>query len=186
MLSPTTIVSGTYTFTGQFGHLETTYNSVPLASGAGRLADRYPRSRGRHALTAELRQALPDTDTFLGLSYRFYVDSFGAIAHSARLIATQYLGDLWLRGHYRFHHQDAPSFWMASAPDDLPAWAPRTADSDLETLDAHELGLNARWFFDRRGALTARSSYLQLGYLYYWRSNSLRSHVASLELGVGF
>jgi hypothetical protein len=137
-------------------------------------------------LTAELRQALPDTDTFLGLSYRFYVDSFGAIAHSARLIATQYLGDLWLRGHYRFHHQDAPSFWMASAPDDLPAWAPRTADSDLETLDAHELGLSARWFFDRRGALTARSSYLQLGYLYYWRSNSLRSHVASLELGVGF
>lgn len=186
MLSPTTIVSGTYTFTAQFGHLETTYNSVPLASGTGRIADRYPRSRGRHTLTAELRQAVPDTDTYLGLSYRLYVDSFGAIAHSARFVATQYLGDLWLRGHYRFHHQDAPSFWMSSAPDDLPGWVPRTADSDLETLDAHELGLNVRWFFDRRGALTARSSFLQLAYLYYWRSNSLQAHVGSFELGVGF
>lgn len=186
LLSPTTIVSGSYTFTAQFGHLETTYNSVPV-EGGGRLADRYPRNRGRHTLTGELRQAIPDTDTYLGVSYRFYADTFGALAHSAMLTATQYVGDLWLRAHYRFHHQDAPGFWMASAPSaDAPSWLLRTADSDLETLDAHEAGLGVRWFFDRRGALTALSSYVQLGYVAYLRTNGLVMHVGSLDFGVGF
>lgn len=186
LLSPTTIVSGSYTFTGQFGHLETTYNSVPV-EGGGRLADRYPRTRGRHTLTGELRQAIPDTDTYFALSYRFYADTFGALAHSAQLTATQYLGDVWLRAHYRFHHQDAPGFWQSSTPTlDAPPWMLRTADSDLETLDAHEGGLSVRWFFDRRGALTARSSYLQLGYVAYARTNGLVAHVGSFDFGYGF
>ncbi|MCB9591986.1 MAG: DUF3570 domain-containing protein [Sandaracinaceae bacterium] len=185
LLSPTTIVSATYSFTTQFGHLETTYNSIPTATGE-RVADRYPRQRGRHALGGEIRQAIPESQTYLGLSYRFYADSFGASAHTTQATVTQYLGDLWLRGHYRFHYQDAPSFWMAEAPLGLPSWAPRTADSDLETLHAHELGLNARWFFDRHGALTWNSSFIQVGYLYYWRSNSLQSHVANVEIGLGF
>jgi hypothetical protein len=186
LLSPTTVVSGGYTFTAQFGHLETTYNSVPV-EGGGRLADRYPRNRGRHTLTGELRQAIPETDTYLAASYRFYADTFGALAHSAVLTVTQYVGDLWLRGHYRFHHQDAPGFWIASAATaDAPSWLLRTADSDLETLDAHEAGLGVRWFFDRRGALTALSSYVQLGYVAYLRTNGLAMHVGSLDFGVGF
>ncbi len=186
LLSPTTIVSASYTLTAQFGHLETTYNSVP-AVGGGRLADRYPRNRERHTLTGEIRQAIPETETYFALSYRFYADSFGALAHSSILTITQYLGDLWLRGHYRFHHQDAPRFWMASAPSrDVPEWWLRTADSDLETLDSHEGGLSLRWFFDRRGALTALSSFVELGYVVYARSTSLVMHVGSFDFGFGF
>jgi hypothetical protein len=186
LLSPTTIAMASYTFTAQFGVLETTYNSVPVVGG-GRLGDRYPRTRGRHTLTGEIRQAIPETDTYLALSYRFYADTFGALAHSSQLTATQYIGDLWVRGHYRFHHQDAPSFWMSSAPTlDAPEWLLRTSDSDLETLDAHEGGLDVRWFFDRRGALTAQSSYVQLGYVVYGRSTGLVMHVGSFDFGFGF
>ena len=36
-----------------------------------------------------------------------------------------------------------------------------------------------------RGACVG-SSFVQLGYLYYWRSNSLDIHLASAELGTGF
>jgi len=185
MLSPTTIVSGAYSFTAQFGHLETTYNSVPV-QGGGRIGDLFPRRRGRHTLGGELRQAIPETQTYLSLSYRFYADSFLATAHTTRAVATQYIGDLWLRASYRFHFQDAPSFWMAEAPIDLPTWAPRTSDSDLETLHSQEVSIAARWFFARTGALSWDSSFLELGYLYYWRSNSLGAHVASLEIGFGY
>lgn len=186
LLSPTTIASASYTFTAQFGHLETTYNSVPVVGG-GRLGDRYPRNRGRHTLTGEIRQAIPESQTYFALSYRFYADTFDAVAHSAMLQATQYIGDVWVRAHYRFHHQDAPSFWMASTPSlSAPEWFLRTSDSDLETLQAHEGGLNLRWFFERQGALTALSSYVQLGYVVYARSNSLMMHVGSFDFGFGF
>lgn len=185
LLSPTTIVSALYTFTGQFGYLETTFNSLPGEQG-GRISERLPRQRGRHSISGELRQAIPETGTYLGLSYRFYADSFEATAHSAQGTVTQEIGDFWLRAHYRFHYQNAPWFWMAVAPSDIAAWAPRTADSDLATLHAQEIGVSARWFFERQGALTARSSFVQLGYLYYWRSNGLDIHLATVELGLGF
>lgn len=185
LLSPTTIVSAGYSFTAQFGVLETTYNSIPYGQGS-RIAERLPRTRGRHALSGELRQAIMETHTFLSADYRFYVDSFGAWAHTARGVVTQELGDLWIRAHYRFHYQDAVDFWMPTVPADFPTWRPRTADSDLATFHAQEISVNVRWFFERRGALTFRSSFLQVGYLYYWRSNDLRTHLATVELGLGF
>ena len=187
LLSPTTMVSAGYTFTGQFGRLETTYNSVPVIEG-GRAADVFPWFRARHAITGELRQAILETQTFLALSYRFYADSFDATAHTTRIGATQLFGPFWLRGHYRLHHQDAPSFWRDSIALDDVARLFRTADSDLETLFAHELGATVRWFFEDgdRGALNASSSYLQAGFLYYWRDNGLRMHVTSLDFGYSF
>ena len=185
LLSPTTIVSGAYSFTAQFGHLETTYNSVPTEDGR-RIADRFPRARARHTLGGEIRQAIRESQTYFGLGYRFYVDGNAATAHTSRFTVTQYIGDVWLRGHYRFHIQEAPSFWMAVAPANLPTWALRTADSDLEDLHAQEVGLAARIFFDRAGALTWNSSFVELTYNYYWRSNSLESHVGSFEIGFGY
>ncbi len=185
LLSPTTMVSGLYQFTAQFGYLETTYNSVPYEQG-GRVPERMPRQRGRHSLSGELRQAIPESGTYLMLSYRFYADSFQATAHTAQGTLTQEIGDFWLRGHFRFHYQDAPWFWMPMASSDMPAWAPRTADSDLATLHAQEIGLSARWFFERQGALTARSSFVSVGYLHYWRSNGLATHLATVEMGLGF
>jgi hypothetical protein len=76
---------------------------------------------------------------------------------------------------------------MSSAPTlEMPEWVLRTSDSDLETLDAHEGGINVRWFFDRQGALTVRSSYVQLGYVVYGRSTGLAMHVGSFDFGFGF
>jgi len=185
LLSPTTIVSAGYNFTGQFGVLETTYNSVPYGQG-GRIAELLPRTRARHAFSGELRQAIMESHTFLSADYRFYIDDFGAWAHTARGVVTQELGDLWIRAHYRFHYQDAVDFWTPAVPADFETWRPRTADSDLATFHAQEISVNLRWYFQRSGALSFRSSFLQVGYLYYWRSNNLRTHLASVELGLGF
>jgi len=185
LLSPTTIVSAGYSLTGQFGVLETTYNSIPYGQGS-RLGELLPRTRARHALSGELRQAIMETHTFLSAEYRFYADDFGAWAHTARGVVTQELGDLWIRAHYRFHYQDAVDFWTPWLPADFETWRPRTADSDLATFHAQEISASVRWFFERRGALTFRSSFLQIGYLYYWRSNGLRTHLATVELGLGF
>ncbi|MGE0785997.1 MAG: DUF3570 domain-containing protein [Sandaracinaceae bacterium] len=185
LLSPTTIVGGSYTFTGQIGVLETTYNSVPTESG-GRLGDYFGNTRGRHTFTFNLRHGVEETRTFFWLDYRFYADSFDAVANTAQLTLTQYLGPVWIRAHYRFHHQFAPSFWTSVVPDDFPRWMPRTGDSDLESFLAHEVGASIRWFFDPHGALTASSSFAQLSYIYYARSNSLESHVGAFDFGLSY
>jgi len=185
LLSPTTVVSAMYSFTAQFGYLNTTFNAVRINDNQ-RAAELFPRQRGRHSLSGEIRQAIPETQTYLALAYRFYADSFEAYAQTARATVTQLFGDLWLRGHYRFHYQDAPYFWVERVPDNAERWTPITSDSDLATLHAHELGANLRWFFDRQAALTALSSFVQIGYLYYWRSNGLTTHLATVELGLDF
>jgi hypothetical protein len=185
ILSPTTIVSGAYGLTNQYGRLETTHNSVPNFEGK-RVGDLFPRTRMRHAFSVDLRQAVPDSRTFFEGNYRFYVDDFGILAHTLQLGATQYIGDIWLRGHYRFHTQSAPYFWTEVTSLGQNDRAPRTADSDLEALDAHEVGGTLRLFFDRLGALTAESSYVQFGYAHYWRTNGLSVHVGSLEWGQTF
>ena len=185
LLSPTTLVSAGYTFTAQFGRLETPWNSLPRPT-LNRLGDRFPETRSRHAMAVGLRQAIVESRTFVQLGYRFYVDSYEVLAHSPEAVLTQYLGDVWVRGRYRFHSQSAPWFWTDTTPSDLRPWTPRTADSDLEALHVHEAGLSVRWFYDAAGALTASGSYVELGYLAYLRSNSLSMHVASMEWGQAF
>ena len=180
LLSPTTQASASYTLTRQTGTLETTWNSIALGSEL-RLGDRFPDQRLRHAWTAALQQALPESDTYLGLQYRFYYDDFEIAAHTVEATATQYVGDFWLRGRYRFHTQTEPFFWVR--PGDPIINNLRTADSDLETLDAHEVGLGVRWFYDRSGAITNTSSFFEVGYTSYFRSNSLIAHVLGAEWG---
>lgn len=183
LLSPTTEARASYTLTGQAGTLETPWNSLPILR-ANRIGDRFPQTRMRHAWVAELQQAFPESETYLGLRYRFYADDFDVRAHTAQVTGTQYLGDaLWIRGRYRFHTQTAPFFWSPTGPPVIRPFTPRTADSDLEAFDAHEAGLGFRWFYDRTGALTATSSYLELGYTGYFRTNSLTAHAVGFEWG---
>ncbi|MGF1466813.1 MAG: DUF3570 domain-containing protein [Sandaracinaceae bacterium] len=185
LLSPTTVVYGSYGLTVQVGRLETTWNSVPRADG-GRVQDRWPDRRIRHALRGEIRQLIPATRTVVAADYRLYLDSFDVMSHTAEAVVTQHLGDLWIRGAYRFHTQSAPFFWTPRFDGNNRDPEFRTADSDLEALDAHQIRLSLRWFYDRQGALTAGSSYLQLGHTWYWRTNSLRLNMLSFDWGASF
>jgi hypothetical protein len=184
LLSPTTVVIGSYGATGQFGTIGTTWNSVPY-EGGDRIPDLLPNHRLRHALALQLRQAIPDSRTFFMGSYRFYADDFGLFGHTIDAQVTQYLlPELSLRASSRFHTQTAVSFYTELLPitpsiDDTY----RTSDSDLSAFDAHEVGATLRWYWDPRGAVTAHSSYFELSYFHYERTNGLTANVASLGWG---
>jgi hypothetical protein len=185
LLSPTTIVSASYGLTGQTGILQTPWNSVPQ-EGGDRVSDMFPHTRLRHGLVGRLSQAIPDSRTFIAAQYRFYVDDFGVLAHTPEVNVTQYLtDDFSLRLSYRFHTQNAPRFWTSLIPSGLNYdITPRTADSDLEALDAHEIGGTLRWYYDHSGALTSRSNYLEASYYHYERSNGLYVNLISLGWGI--
>lgn len=183
LLSPTTILAGTYGVTGQMGTLQTTYNSVPF-EGGDRIGDSMPPHRMRHALSLRLSQAIPDSRTYFNLGYRFYVDDFDILAHTLDGSITQYLGrDFSLRASYRFHTQTAARFWTPLFRAGTPLDAYRTADSDLSAFDAHELGATLRWYWDRVGVLTASNSYLEASYHHYERTNGLYVNVFSIGWG---
>lgn len=180
LLSESTTLTLAWGLTGQIGHIHTPWNSVPRADGI-RLVDLFPPSRLRNAATVRLAQAIPGTRTFFQASYRFYVDDYGAIAHSADVAGTQYLtDDTWLRATYRFHSQGAPYFFSTMLPTGTSLQSYRTADSDLAPLDLHEAGVSLRYFYDRNGQPTETSGWIELGYTYYGRSNSLEIHMGTL------
>jgi hypothetical protein len=184
LLSPTTVVTGSYGATAQIGTIGTTWNSVPY-EGGDRVPDLLPRHRLRHALAGQLRQAVEASRTFFLVGYRFYGDDFGLVGHTVDAQATQYLfPELSLRVSYRFHTQTSAWFYTERLPITVPVDSTyRTADSDLSAFDAHEVGGTLRWYWDPRGAVTARSSYFELTYYHYERTNGLSANVASLGWG---
>lgn len=184
LLSPTTIVAVAYGLTGQAGLLQTPWNSVPI-EGGDRVGDLFPHTRMRHAFVGRLAQAIPDSRTFFNAQYRLYVDDFGVIAHTPEASVTQYLGDDFsMRLSYRFHTQNAARFWTSLLPAGYDFQLPRTSDSDLAALSAHEIGGVLRWYYDHSGALTARSSYLEASYYHYERTNGLYVNLISLGWGI--
>ncbi|MBN8610059.1 MAG: DUF3570 domain-containing protein [Deltaproteobacteria bacterium] len=191
LLSETTTLAVSVGLTGQIGHIQTPWNSVPLTDGTvrdgGRTADLFPPSRLRAAASARLAQAVPDSRTYLQAAYRLYLDDYGVVAHSAEGTVTQYLtDDFWLRGSYRFHSQGAPYFWANELPRSSALRMYRTADSDLAALDLHEVSASFRYFYDRQGQPSDRSGYVELGYTYYGRSNSLEIHMGTLGFQTAF
>ncbi len=187
ILSPTTLVKGSYGFTWQAGELITPWNSVPVncdpqltvCPPRNRVQEKFPRSRLRHAISGLLAQHIPATSTTLRLRYRFYADDFDVRAHTLRAQVYQYATPrAYIRASYRVHRQNAVFFWTPSIT--LPGFsadAPRTADSDLAELWAHEVGGKAFIYIDPPGQFQTQS--LDLGYNYYWRTNDLRVHVFS-------
>lgn len=184
LLSPTTVVIGSYGATAQIGTIGTTWNSVPY-EGGDRVPDLLPRHRLRHALAGQLRQAIEESRTFFLVGYRFYGDDFGIVGHTIDAQVTQYLSpELSLRASYRFHAQSGAWFYTERLPITVSIDSTyRTADSDMSMFDAHEVGGVLRWYWDPRGAVTARSSYFELSYYHYERTNGLSANIAALGWG---
>ncbi len=178
LLSPTTVGHLDYGVTLQNGTLGNTWNAVPLATGT--LGDeRLPGFRQRHAFVGRLAQWLPWRGA-LHLYYRFYVDDWGLLAHTAEAELYQRVGPwLWLRATYRVYQQNGVSFFTTAAP---PAAALRSADSDLAPFVAQTfggaVGVDLRRI-PRLRALTADFSYER-----YVRTNDL--HVDIFSIGLGF
>jgi len=181
LLSPTTVVDGSYGVTYQHGTLRTGWNAVPTTDGL--LTDEVlPRGRVRQALSARLAQFVPATRTALKAWYRLYHDGFGIDAHTIEASAYQYVASwIYVRGSYRFHHQDGADFFttaIAKPFDDMTTL--RTADSDLAPFDAHEWSVSATTVRGR-GPWKLWSFSAEL--MRYTRSNDLRITVGSLSFG---
>jgi len=181
LLSPTTVIDGSYGATYQRGSLRTGWNAVPVENGS--LEDEvFPRGRLRHALTVRVSQHVPVTHSTLKLRYRGYLDSFGLHAHTIEASVYQYIVSwLYVRGSYRFYDQNGVDFFTTSLPlgfdDDATL---RTADSDLAPMHAHEWTVSLATVRGR-GPLGKWSASAEV--FRYQRSNDLQITAVSLGLG---
>jgi len=179
LLSPTTIVHADYGITVQQGDLGNTWNAVPLDTGAY-APETLPRTRVRHALFGKLAQHLPWNGA-LKASYRFYADDWGIVAHTTEVqLLQRFARWLFVRASYRYHTQTGAYFFTTSAPDDTSL---RTADSDLQSLDAHTLGIMANISFRDR---QLDNLHMELGFERYFRSNDLQVDIATWAIGFRF
>lgn len=178
LLTPTTIVLGSYGFTTQGGTLTNTWNSVPLSDGT-RGAEIVPRRRDRHALSGRLVEWLPWQGA-LRLGYRFYADSWGSVAHTVDANVSQRVGQLTLDFGARYHRQSAVDFFGIVF--DPAGTGFRTADSDLEAFTARAVSAGARW--DQPIGHRGHRIYFALTGERYFRSNDL--HVDFVSGAVGW
>jgi hypothetical protein len=181
LLSPTTVIDGSYGLTYQRGTLRTGWNAVPTDTGM--LTDEvFPRGRMRHALTGGIAQHVPQTRSTVKARYRFYADDFGLRAHTIDASVYQYLsGWLYVRAGYRFHDQNGVDFFTTALPAGFSDTTPfRTADSDLAPLSANEVSLQLATL---RGAGPLRKWSASTELFYYQRSNDLRITAVSLSIG---
>ncbi len=179
LLSPTTVAVLGYGFTSQTGQLSNGWNIVPTPRG-GIALERLPHLRDRHAVSGKIAQYLPWNGAFKG-SYRFYVDDWGAVAHSAEAELDQRLTPFFYVGAtYRLHHQSAVDFFTTSARAGVH---PATSDSDLAEFYAQTFGLKASFDWSGRMPLGAKL-HVDASLERYVRTNDLAVNVASL--GVGF
>jgi len=177
LLTPTTIVLGSYGFTTQGGTLTNTWNSVPLADGT-RGTEIVPRRRDRHAISGRLVEWLPWQGA-LRLGYRFYADSWGSVAHTVDANLSQRVGRLTLDLGARYHRQSAVDFFGTVF--DPAGTGFRTADSDLAAFTAHAVSAGARW--DQPIGHRGHQIYFALTGERYVRSNDLYVDFVSGALG---
>jgi hypothetical protein len=180
LLSATTVGHLDYGVTLQNGTLGNTWNAVPLATGT--LDDeKLPGFRQRHAFVGRLAQALPWRGA-LHLYYRFYVDDWGILAHTAEAELYQRVGPwLWLRATYRVYQQNGVSFFTTAAS---PTATLRSADSDLAPFVAQTFGGTIG--VDLKMIPKLRMLSCDFSYERYVRTNDLHVDIFSVGLGLRF
>lgn len=179
ILSPTTVGYLNYGLTEQNGELGNTWNAVPLVSNnyGGEVL---PQHRLRHAFVARLAQWLPWNGALKGF-YRMYADDWGIVAHTVEGQLYQRFSALfYARVSYRFHTQRGVDFFRTVAFDDGNF---RTADSDLQSFDAHSIGLSGTFTVPQR---RIKGLEMQAAYERYFRTNDLDVNVFTWRTGFRF
>ncbi len=122
VLSRTTLAAATYTLQLAHGYLANPYLDVPIfpsdtdlqvRSRAQWVESRHPDRKARHALAAQVRQAIGKR-LFLKLSWRGYLDDWGMRSHAVELGASIDMGrGVILEVSDRFHWQSSVSFYRS-------------------------------------------------------------------------
>lgn len=155
-----TLLQGIYELGRLDGYLSSPYRFVRIANDAGQvpstcvyqaaimggtpvsmcLPERNPELRMRHAIGIEGRRALSDSIS-LGLNYRFYIDDWGILSHTAGIDVGWVPAEAWLLAlGYRFYTQSAADQYAPFYPA-KPLPEHYTSDKELTQLSSHRLQL---------------------------------------------
>ena len=182
LLSPTTVLDGSYGITYQHGTLRTGWNAVPVP-GVGFADELVPHDRVRNVVTARIAQHVPWTRSTFKVWYRAYHDDFGITAHTAELDAYQYLvAWLYVRVGYRYYHQSGADFFTTGLAAQPPDGMLRTSDSDLAPFSANEWSAQLA-IVRGRAPNPLRDWSLSAELFHYARSNDLQITAVSLTIG---
>ena len=111
LLSPTTLVSASYTFQLADGYQASPYRFVLLSDGSMAFPEAHPDRRMRHGLTIRGLRSL-SSQTSLELAYRIYGDDWGIVSHTVTAALVRELGPAWdLRLRARGYRQGAADFY---------------------------------------------------------------------------
>jgi hypothetical protein len=196
VIDPKTFGQVVYEATRQQGYLSSPYRFVRIAMDAGQVPstcvypvkmcvlENNPGSRLRHAFALSARRAL-SAPLSLGASYRFYLDDWAVLSHTASIDAAWVPGEGWLLSlGYRFYHQSAASHYQ---PFYLPMPMPThyTSDKELTSLSSHRIELEAArtWPVDTAG--TELRTVLVAAPSYYSYDNFLPlGHITAFDVTI--
>lgn len=194
VLDPDTFIDLTYEITRQAGYLSSPYRYVRFASSVdqlprtcitpvwGCLPENNPNSRLRHAVAVSGRRAFGDAFS-MGVGYRFYLDDWGIMSHTANIDVALTIAESWLLSlGYRFYQQGKADHYQSYYLS-MPLAAHYASDKKLSTLMTHHIDaeLSRTWELDELGSqlraiLLASPAYFQ--YIDF----PLLDHVQALEV----
>jgi hypothetical protein len=169
VLDPDTLVQVLYDLALVRGYQASAYRYVGVGgdgdcAGTAPLCipERNPRERTRHAMALRGRRALSD-EWSVGGGYRFYLDDWGVMAHTARAdLAWSPTAPSSVALAYRFYAQGAADHYRERYLDaDLGARY-FTGDKELSTLSSHRVALEVDWIWELEGDLPPLSTALML------------------------
>lgn len=137
------------------GFLNNPYRSVrfldPAAeTGFGLQAEVYPGTRTSNAASVRARYRLP-WKAAVGLSYRYFTDTWEIDAHTAELDYSHQLGRWTADLRYRFYTQNEAEFYSDLFPrEDAQNFLAR--DKELSRFQSHTLGFGLSYEFLRNGS----------------------------------
>jgi hypothetical protein len=145
------------------GYLNNPYREVryvdPLAArGYSRQGERYPHTHIGNAMALESKYYLPWHAAVEG-NYRYYSDTWGIRAQTARLGYTQPWRSFTFEGHGRYYHQNHADFYSDLFPF-LNAQNFLARDRELATFKNTSFGFTGTWQFN-----VARMAWMNKGTL---------------------
>jgi hypothetical protein len=194
LLDAETFVTGIYELSRQSGFLSSPYRYVRFAGSEEELPrtcvlpvqrcliEKNPDGRLRHALALSGRRALSSALS-VGAGYRFYLDDWDVMSHTATVDGALLLDGDWLLSlGYRFYQQSKAAhyqpFYLAMEP-------PRyyTSDKELSTMSSHRLDLEVGRGFELDAEGTALRTVLLAAPTYYQYDDfPLLDSITAIEL----
>jgi len=158
-----TLVQGIYELSHLEGYQSSPYRYVGMG-GDGQcggsavlcLPEAHPELRTRHSVAAQARHALSD-DSSAGLGYRFYIDDWGVMSHTAVAQVAWLPGeDQTITLRYRYYQQTASNFYRSVYGTPSGPLRYITSDKELSPMFSNRIALGYDARFDLGGDVGLR------------------------------